>query len=84
MDAFVPFLVLVNIAVTVAALFVVFRAREGYGQALVGIALGWVCFLLPWYFFGAWGAVIGMVFTMIVGGIVNSFRPPHNRKRVRS
>ena len=84
MDAIVPFLFLINITATVATLFAAFRKREGFGVALASISLGWVCFLLPWYFFGPWGAVIGMVFTMFVGGIVNSARPPHDRKRVRS
>jgi hypothetical protein len=83
MEALVPFLIVVNIAVTIATLFAVFRAREGFAPALLGISLGWVCFLVPLYFFGPWGGVLGMVFTMIVGGIVNSFRSPHDRKRAQ-
>jgi hypothetical protein len=54
MEAIVPLLNVVNIAVTVAILFAVFRAREGFAPALLGISLGRVCFLVPLYFLGPW------------------------------
>lgn len=72
MDPIVAVLTLVLMTATIATLFAVVRRKgEGAGQAIAGIALGWLLFLSPLYFFGPTGAVLGIIVIMLVGGLVS-------------
>jgi dolichol kinase len=72
MDPLVAVLTLVLMTATISTLFAVVRRKgEGAAQAIIGIALGWLLFLSPLYFFGPTGAVLGIVVIMLVGGLVS-------------
>ncbi len=71
MDPVVAVLTLVLMTATMATLFSVVRKKgEGGAQAVIGIALGWLLFLSPLYFFGPTGAVIGVGVIILVGWMV--------------
>jgi len=71
MDPVVAVLTLVLMTATMATLFSVVRKKgEGGAQAIIGIALGWLLFLSPLYFFGPTGAVIGVGVIILVGWLV--------------
>lgn len=72
MDPIVAALALVLLTATMATLFSVARKKgEGLAQALIGIAVGWLLFLSPLYFFGTPGAVIGVVFIFAIGALMS-------------
>ena len=53
MDPIIAALALVLLTATMGTLFSVAKKRgEGLAQALIGVAVGWLLFLSPLYFFG--------------------------------
>jgi dolichol kinase len=84
MDPLIAVLTLVLMTATIATLFAVVRRKgEGAGQAIGGIALGWLLFLSPLYFFGPTGAVLGIVIIMLVGGLVSVIGQRYGRGPAR-
>ena len=72
MDPIVAALALVLLTATMGTLFSVARKRgDGIWQALVGIAVGWLLFLSPLYFFGTTGAVIGVLLIFAIGALMS-------------
>jgi len=85
MDPVIAVLTLVLMTATMATMFSVVRKKgEGGAQAIIGIALGWLLFLSPLYFFGPTGAVIGIGVIILVGWMVtfigNRYGHPAARK----
>jgi len=72
MDPVIAALALVLLTATMGTLFSVARKRgEGMAQALIGIAVGWLLFLSPLYFFGPLGAIVGVVLIVLVGALMS-------------
>jgi hypothetical protein len=83
-DPIVAVLALVLMTATIATLFSAVRKKgEGAGQALSGIVLGWALFLSPLYFFGPAGAVLGVVFIMLIGGLIGFIGHRYDRGPAR-
>lgn len=71
MDPIVAVLALVLLTATISTLFSVVRKKgAGAGQALLGVALGWLLFLSPLYFFGPTGAILGIACIMLIGALM--------------
>ncbi|MCA9879382.1 MAG: hypothetical protein KC442_16435, partial [Thermomicrobiales bacterium] len=70
-DPIVAVTMLLMLTTTIAAVFLLVRnkGRNG-GETLLGIALGWLLFVSPIYFFGDMGAITGIVLVFVVGGLV--------------
>jgi dolichol kinase len=84
MDPLIAVLTLILMTATITTLFAVVRRKgEGAGQAIAGIALGWVLFLSPLYFFGPTGAVLGIVVIMLVGGLISVIGQRYDRGPAR-
>lgn len=71
MDPIVGVTMLVMLTVTISVVFQLVRnqGRNG-GEMLLGIAVGWLLFVSPIYFFGDMGAITGLVLVFVVGGLV--------------
>jgi hypothetical protein len=72
MDPIIAALTLVLLTATMGTLFSVAKKRgEGLAQALIGIAVGWLLFLSPLYFFGPMGAILGVVMIVLIGALMS-------------
>lgn len=72
MDPIIAILALVLLTATVSMLFSLVRKRgAGASQAITGMALGWLLFLTPLYFFGMPGAIAGIVCIMLIGALMS-------------
>lgn len=84
MDPVVAVLALVLATATIATIFSVVRRKgQGAKEAIAGIALGWLLFLSPLYFFGPAGAILGVVCILVVGGIVGYASQRYERQPPR-
>jgi hypothetical protein len=83
-DPVVAVLALILLTATVATIFSVVRRKgQGAQEAVAGIALGWLLFLSPLYFFGPTGAILGAACIMIVGAIVGYASQHYERQPPR-
>jgi hypothetical protein len=72
------------VTATVATLFSLARKRgTGMTQAILGIALGWLLFLSPLYFFGPLGAVVGLALILLVGALMSFIGRRYDRGPAR-
>lgn len=72
MDPIVAALALVLLTATMGTLFSVAKKRgEGLAPAMIGIAVGWLLFLSPLYFFGPMGAIVGVVMIILIGALMS-------------